>query len=136
MRNWMTALSLLSKQQDHSCLPKAKFISKILYQTNILPVRVAVSITNLFTLDMFNHSIPEKKSKFKNSTKTFSFFEFYFIEKIPRIGKKYLKNLAENVAPNALLCSLLKNCQHFYFQKKTSLEHLSLVLFAPLPPHL
>ena len=71
---------------------------------------------------MFNLSGPEK-NKFKNSTKTLFFL---LIELIPRIGKKHPKNLTENVAPNAILHAFLKNCQrnqHFYFQKKTSLEH-------------
>lgn len=42
------------------------------------------------------------KSKFKNSTKIFK-----SLEQLPRIVKKCLKNLKENVIPHAILCAFL-----------------------------
>lgn len=44
-----------------------------------------------------------QKSKFKNTFKIFK-----FLEQLPRIGKKCIRNLEENVAPNAILCAFLK----------------------------
>lgn len=43
------------------------------------------------------------KNKFKNGTKIFK-----FLEQLPRIEKKCLQNLKENVTPNAILCAFLK----------------------------
>lgn len=44
-----------------------------------------------------------QKSKFKNTIKIFK-----FLEQLPRIGKKCIRDLKENVAPNAIFCAFLK----------------------------
>lgn len=70
----------------------------------------------LFTLDMFKHSIPgeKKNSRIEQQQKNL---------KLAELAKKEMKILPQNVSP---LCVFLKTCQrnqHSYLQKETAMEH-------------